>query len=50
MTEKIVFTNYLNQDYEAIKKECLKKKSLFEDSQFPANDTSLYKVNKKSSI
>ncbi|OXB62439.1 hypothetical protein ASZ78_013783 [Callipepla squamata] len=33
---------YENQRYAALKKECLRKKQLFEDPLFPANDDSLF--------
>lgn len=37
---------YLNQNYEIIKETCLKNGTLFEDSTFPADDTSIFKKNK----
>lgn len=37
---------YLDQDYQAIKEECLASGQLFEDSKFPAVDKSLFKFNK----
>ncbi|XP_043542242.1 calpain-2 catalytic subunit-like [Chiloscyllium plagiosum] len=32
---------FLNQDYEALKRECLENGTLFEDPQFPAVPTSI---------
>ena len=34
--------NFRGQDYNSIKKECLKKGQLFEDPEFPANNKSLF--------
>lgn len=40
------FKPYLNQDYEAIKAQCLKSGRLFEDDKFPANASSIARFNK----
>ena len=40
------FSEYKNQSYEKIKSDCLGNKKLFEDDVFPANDSSLFRVNK----
>ena len=37
---------YLNQNYEQLKQECLKSKTLFVDKEFPTNDSSLYRKTK----
>jgi hypothetical protein len=36
---------YLNQDYEEIRKKCLRSGRLFVDDRFPPSETSLYKYN-----
>ncbi|XP_013928774.1 PREDICTED: calpain-5-like [Thamnophis sirtalis] len=36
---------FKNQKYEALKRECLKEKKLFEDPEFPASDVSLFYLN-----
>uniref|UniRef100_A0A8C5D8F6 Uncharacterized protein n=1 Tax=Gouania willdenowi TaxID=441366 RepID=A0A8C5D8F6_GOUWI len=33
---------YRNQHYSELRKDCVNSKSLFEDAEFPANDSSLY--------
>ncbi|KAF7688425.1 hypothetical protein HF521_013232 [Silurus meridionalis] len=38
-------TPYKNQGYNVLKKECLENKKLFEDSEFPCNNTSLFYRN-----
>ena len=37
------FKPYLNQDYEKLRQECLKSKTLFVDKEFPPNTSSLYR-------
>ena len=44
------FRNYRDQNYDKIKKNCLKNQTLFEDSEFPANDSSLFKFKKVENI
>jgi len=46
MSLSLEFKPYLNQNYEKIKKECLKTKKLFQDNLFPASDSSLFRFNK----
>jgi hypothetical protein len=41
----IVYSDFSNQNYEKIKEECRKKKTLFEDNLFPANNSSLFRIN-----
>lgn len=36
---------FKNQKYEALKRQCLKEKKLFEDPEFPASDVSLFYLN-----
>lgn len=38
-------TPYKNQRYDILKKECQENKELFEDSEFPCNNTSLFYRN-----
>ena len=38
----MVYTNFNNQDYKALKDECARNGRLFEDPEFPATNSSLY--------
>ncbi len=41
---------YLDQDFEKIKYQCLLNQKLFVDDKFPANNSSLFKLIKRSNI
>lgn len=41
------FKSYLDQNYDSIKQTLLSSGGLFEDDQFPAHLSSIYKKNKK---
>lgn len=42
----VSFKPYLNQNYEILKQTCLSRNLLFEDDTFPANESSIWRVNK----
>lgn len=35
---------FLDQDFQALRDECLKNKTLFEDPKFPADDRAMYRI------
>ena len=45
-----IFKDFLGQNYEKIKADCLKENKLFVDDRFQADNTSLFKFNNKHAL
>ena len=44
------YKEFLGQNYEKIKEDCLKNNKLFVDDKFPAENSSLFKFNEKYAL